>query len=326
MQAIRIVKHGGAEVLEVVDVHSPEAGPGQLLVDVAAVGVNYRDVHEREGVYGSELPRIIGAEAAGSVAEAGAGVSEFAVGDRVAGISWPGSYAAQVAVDAERVVPVPEGVSDELAAAALLQGITAQYLSTSTHAVQPGENVVAHAAAGGVGLLLTQMVTMRGGVVIATTSSEEKAHLAREAGAAEVIPYEQFTARVKELTGGLGADVVYDGVGAATFDESLESLRPRGLMVLYGTASGRVPAVDPMRLENGGSLYLTRPSIRHYTATRQELLERASAVFESIIEGRLQVRIGGRYRLDQARSAHEALEARCTTGKLVLIPESAAIA
>lgn len=326
MQAIRIVKHGGAEVLEVVDVRSPEAGPGQLLVDVAAVGVNYRDVHEREGVYGGELPRIIGAEAAGSVAEAGAGVSEFAVGDRVAGISWPGSYAAQVAVDAERVVPVPEGVSDELAAAALLQGITAQYLSTSTHAVQPGENVVVHAAAGGVGLLLTQMVTMRGGVVIATTSNEEKAQLAREAGAAEVIPYEQLTARLKELTGGLGADVVYDGVGAATFDESLESLRPRGVMVLYGTASGRVPPVDPMRLEGGGSLYLTRPSIRHYTATRQELLDRARAVFESIIEGRLQVRIGGRYRLDQARSAHEALEARRTTGKLVLIPESAAIA
>jgi NADPH2:quinone reductase len=290
-------------------------------VDAAAVGVNYRDVYEREGVYGGELPRIIGAEAAGTVAAIGEGVSEFAAGDRVAWISAPGSYATQVAVDAERVVPVPAGVSDELAAT-LMQGITAQYLTTSTHAVQPGENVLVHAAAGGVGFLLTQMVTMLGGVVIATTSTEEKAKVAREAGAAEVIPYERFAARVRELTGGLGVDVVYDGVGAATFDESLESLRPRGLMVLSGTASGRVPAVDPMRLENGGSLYLTRPSIRHYTATRQELLDRARAVFESIIDGRLQVRIGGRYPLEEARSAQEALEARRTTGKLLLIPRA----
>jgi NADPH:quinone reductase len=321
MQAIRIVKHGGPDVLEVVDVPAPEPATGQLLVDVAAVGVNYRDVYEREGVYGGELPTIIGAEAAGSVAAIGEGVTEFAAGDRVAWISGPGSYAAQVVVDAERVVPVATGVSDELAAAALLQGITAQYLSTSTHAVQPRENVIVHAAAGGVGLLLTQMVAMRGGRVIATTSSEEKAQLAREAGAAEVIPYEQFAARaMKELTGGLGVDVVYDGVGAATFDESLASLRPRGVMVLYGSASGRVPAVDPMRLENGGSLYLTRPSIRHYTATRQELLERAREIFDLITEGKLRVRIGGRYPLEEARRAHEALEGRRTTGKLVLIP------
>jgi NADPH:quinone reductase len=320
MQAIRIVKHGGPDVLEVVDVPAPEPATGQLLVDVAAVGVNYRDVYEREGVYGGGLPTIIGAEAAGSVAALGEGVSEFAAGDRVAWISGPGSYAAQVAVDAERVVPVPAGVSGELAAA-LLQGITAQYLSTSTHAVQPRENVIVHAAAGGVGLLLTQMVAMRGGRVIATTSTEEKAQLAREAGAAEVIPYEQFAARaMKELTGGLGVDVVYDGVGAATFDESLASLRPRGVMVLYGSASGRVPAVDPMRLENGGSLYLTRPSIRHYTATRQELLERAREIFDLITEDKLRVRIGGRYPLEEARRAHEALEGRRTTGKLVLIP------
>jgi NADPH:quinone reductase len=203
-----------------------------------------------------------------------------------------------------------------------MQGITAQYLTTSTHAVQPGENVLVHAAAGGVGLLLTQMVTMLGGVVIATTSTEEKAQVAREAGAAEVIPYDRFAARVRELTGGLGVDVVYDGVGAATFDESLESLRPRGVMVLSGTASGRVPAVDPRRLENAGSLYLTRPSIRHYTATRPELLDRARAVFESISGGRLQIRIGGRYPLEDARSAQEALEARRTTGKLLLIPRA----
>ena len=321
MQAIRIVKHGGPEVLEVADVPTPEPAPGQLLVDVAAVGVNYRDVYEREGLYGGELPTIIGVEAAGSVAAVGDGVSEFAAGNRVAWISGPGSYAAQVAMDAERVVPVPAGVSDELAAT-LMQGITAQYLTTSTHAVQPGENVLVHAAAGGVGLLLTQMVTMLGGVVIATTSTEEKAQVVREAGAAEVIAYDRFAARVKELTGGRGVDVVYDGVGAATFDESLESLRPRGVMVLSGTASGRVPAVDPRRLENRGSLYLTRPSIRHYTATRPELLDRARAVFESISDGRLQIRIGGRYPLEDARSAHEALEARRTTGKLLLIPRA----
>ena len=319
MQAIRITKHGGPEVLEVADVPTPEPAPGQLLVDVAAVGVNYRDVSEREGLYGGELPTIIGVEAAGSVAAVGDGVSEFAAGDRVAWVSGPGSYAAQVAVDAERVVPVPEGVSDELAAT-LMQSITAQYLTTSTHAVQPGENVLVHAAAGGVGLLLTQMVTMLGGVVIATTSTAEKAQVAREAGAADVIPYDSFAARVQELTGGLGVDVVYDGVGAATFDESLESLRPPGVMVLSGTASGRVPAVDPRRLENGGSLYLTRPSIRHYTATREELLDRARAVFESIADGRLRIRIGGRYPLEEARSAQEALEARSTTGKLLLIP------
>jgi NADPH2:quinone reductase len=215
---------------------------------------------------------------------------------------------------------VPDGVSDELAAAALLQGMTAHYLSTSTHEVQRGENVVVHAAAGGVGSLLTQLVTMRGGRVIATTSNEEKAQLAREAGATEVIGYEGFAQRVRELTDGRGADVVYDGVGRTTFDESLASLRPRGDIVLYGAASGRVPPFDPMGLEEGGSLYLTRPSIRHYTATREELLERAGGVLGWIAKGRLDVRIGGRYPLSDARRAHEDLEARRTTGKLLLVP------
>ena len=311
MRAVLIERHGGPEVMEVRDVPPPVPGTAQLLVDVAAIGVNYRDVYEREGAYGGDLPAIIGAEGAGTVAGSG---------ERVAWVSAPGSYAEQVAVDAERAVPVPAGVSDELAAAALLQGITAHYLSTSTHAVQPGENVVIHAAAGGVGLLLTQIVTMRGGRVIATTSTEEKAQLARDAGAAEVIGYDGFVERVKELTDGVGADVVYDGVGAATFDESLASLRPRGDMVLYGAASGRVPPLDPMRLEGGGSLYLTRPSIRHYTATREELLARARDVFGWIAEGKLQVRIGGRYPLSDARRAHEDLEARRTAGKLLLVP------
>jgi NADPH:quinone reductase len=310
MRAVRITEHGGPDVLEVVDVTPPEPGPGQLLVDLVAAGVNYRDVYEREGGYGGELPAIIGAEGAGRVAG----------GDRVAWVAAPGSYAEQVVVDADRAVPVPEGISDELAAAALLQGITAHYLSTSTHAVQPGENVVVHAAAGGVGLLLTQMVALRGGHVIATTSTEEKARLANEAGAAQVIGYDRFAERVKELTDGVGADVVYDGVGAATFDASLTALRPRGDMVLFGAASGRVPPFDPMRLEGGGSLYLTRPSIRHYTATHEELLERAAAVFGWITEGKLDIRIGGRYPLAEARRAHEDLEARRTTGKLLLLP------
>jgi NADPH2:quinone reductase len=310
MRAVRISAHGGPDVLEVVDVPAPEPGPDQLLVDVAAIGVNYRDVYEREGSYGGSLPAIIGAEAAGTVVD---------TGERVAWVSAPGSYAEQVAVDAERAVPVPDEIGDELAAA-LLQGITAQYLATSTHEVQEGENVLVHAAAGGVGLLLTQVVTMRGGRVIATTSSDEKAELARDAGAAEVIGYDGFAERVKELTSGAGADVVYDGVGAATFDESLASLKPRGDMILFGAASGKVPPVDPMRLEGGGSLYLTRPGIRHYTATREELLHRARDVFTWIAEGSLEVRISAHYPLEEARAAHEDLQARRTTGKLLLMP------
>jgi NADPH2:quinone reductase len=311
MRAVLIAQHGGPDVLEVVDVPPPEPGPGQLLVDVGAVGVNYRDVYEREGAYGGELPAIIGVEGAGSVVGSG---------DRVAWVSAPGSYAEQVVVDAERAVPVPNGISEELAAAALLQGMTAHYLSTSTHEVQSGENVLVHAAAGGVGLLLTQIIAMRGGRVIATTSTDEKAQLARDAGAAEVIGYDGFAERVKELTDGAGADVVYDGVGAATFDESLASLRLRGDLVLFGAASGRVPPFDPMRLEGGGSLYLTRPSIRHYTATREELRGRAQDVFEWIAEGKLEIRIGGRYPLEEARRAHEDLEGRRTSGKLLLSP------
>jgi NADPH2:quinone reductase len=309
MRAVLIRSHGGPEVLEVVHAPPPGAGPGELLVDVAAVGVNYRDVYEREGAYGGDLPRIIGVEGAGSV---------VGTGDRVAWVSAPGSYAEQVTVDPERAVPIPEDISDEVAAAALLQGITAHYLSTSTHEVEPGENVLVHAAAGGVGLLLTQIVAMRGGRVIATTSTDEKAELARDAGAADVIGYDGFAERVRELTGGRGADVVYDGVGAATFDGSLASLRPRGDLILYGAASGRVPPFDPMRLEAGGSLFLTRPGIRHYTATREELLERAGDVFGWIVEGKLEVRIGARYPLEEARRAHEDLEARRTTGKLLV--------
>jgi NADPH:quinone reductase len=311
MRAVQIQRHGGPEVMEVADVSAPAPGTGQVLVEVAAVGVNYRDVYEREGSYGGDLPAIIGVEGAGTVVGSG---------ERVAWVAAPGSYAELVVVDAERVVPLPEGVSVEVAAAVLLQGITAQYLTTATHVVRAGENVLVHAAAGGVGSLLTQLVTMRGGRVIATTSTEEKAELARKSGAAEVIGYDGFAERLKELTDGAGADVVYDGVGAATFDESLAALRPRGDLVLYGAASGRVPPVDPMRLEDGGSLFLTRPSIRHYTATREELLRRAGDLFGWIADGKLDVRIGGRYPLENARRAHEELEGRRTTCKLILVP------
>jgi NADPH:quinone reductase len=311
MRAVQIERHGGPDVLEVVDVPAPEAGPGQFVVDVAAVGVNYRDVYEREGAYGGDLPAIVGVEGAGTVAGSD---------ERVAWVSAPGSYAEQVVVDATRAVPVPDAVGDDVAAAALLQGITAHYLSSSTHEVRSGEDVLVHAAAGGVGRLLTQIVAMRGGRVIATTSTEEKATLARDAGAAEVIGYDGFAERVQELTEGRGVDVVYDGVGAATFDESLASLRPRGDMVLYGAASGRVPPFDPMRLESGGSLYLTRPSIRHYAATREALLRLGGDVFGWIADGRLEIRIGGRYPLAEARRAHEDLEGRRTTGKLILTP------
>jgi NADPH2:quinone reductase len=297
-------------VLEVRDEPVPEPRPGQLLVDVEVAGVNYRDIYERDGRYGGTPPFIAGVEGAGRVA---------ATGDVVAWTSAQGSYAEQVVLDVERAIPVPKGISNELAAAALLQGMTAHYLATSTFPVQSGDDVLLHAAAGGVGLLLTQIVKLRGGRIIATTSSDEKAELARRAGADEVIGYEGFAERVRELTGGEGVAVVYDGVGKATFDESLASLRPRGTLVLYGAASGPVPPFDPMRLENAGSLYLTRPSLRHYTAKREQLLSRASDVFGWIAAGKLDVRIGGRYPLEDARKAHEDLEGRRTTGKLLLL-------
>jgi len=320
MRAVVVTGSGGPEVLEVQDLPAPEAGPGQLVVDVEAAGVNYRDIYEREGSYGNEPPFVAGVEGAGTVTALGDGVTEHAVGDRVAWASAQGSYAEQVLVDAARAVTVPDGVTTELAAAAMLQGMTAQYLATSTYAVQPGDAVLVHAAAGGVGLLLTQVVKMRGGRVIATTSGGEKAQLARGAGADEVIGYDKFAERVRELTGGEGVAVVYDGVGRSTFDGSLASLRRRGSMVLFGAASGQPPPFAPMRLENSGSLYLTRPAIRHYTATREELLSRATDVFGWIAAGELEVRIGGRYPLEEAGRAHEDLAGRRTTGKLLLRP------
>jgi NADPH2:quinone reductase len=301
VRAIRIERHGGPEVLELRDVPPPEPGPGELLVDVTVIGVNYRDVYERTiPGYAGPLPRVVGVEGAGTVGE-----------DRVAWVDAPGSYAEQVVVSAERAVPIPDGVSDEQAVAVLLQGITAHYLCSSTYPVAEGDRVVVHAAAGGVGHLLTQLVRRRGGRVLATTSTDEKAELARAAGAEEVLGYDEFRERAR----GLEADVVYDGVGAATFDASLQALRPRGTMVLYGAASGQ-PAPFPPGSLAARSLFLTRPALHHYTATRDELLERARAVFDA----KLDVRIGARYPLEEARRAHEDLEARRTTGKLLLTP------
>jgi len=316
-----VTRNGGPEVLEVRDEPAPTPEAGQLLVDLEAAGVNYRDIYEREGGgYGAPPPTIAGVEGAGTIAAVGDGVSDFTVGERVAWTAAQGSYAEQVVVDAARAVPLPDGMSSELAAAVLLQGMTAHYLATSTYPVQAGDDILVHAAAGGVGLLLTQIVKLRGGRVIATTSSEEKATLARKAGADEVVGYEGFAEQARALTGGVGVAAVYDGVGKATFDAGFTALRPRGYLVLYGAASGPVPPFDPVQLQRGGSLYLTRASLQNYTATREELLTRAGEVFAWVANGTLDVRIGGRYPLAEARRAQEDLAARRTTGKLLLLP------
>jgi len=320
VRAVRVSRYGGPEVLELVELDTPAPGPGQLLVDVSVAGVNFRDVYEREGMgYGGPLPLVTGSEGAGTVAAIGDGVSDVHVGDRVAWSHAPGSYAEQVLVEAASAIPLPSGVRDEIAAAVLLQGMTAHYLSHDVYPVQDGDTVLVHAGAGGVGLLLTQLSRNRGGRVISTVSSDEKAGLSRAAGAAETIPYAGFRERVLALTGGEGVAAVYDGVGRATFDESLASLRVRGTMALYGASSGAVDPVDPRRLMTGGSLILTRPSLPHFTRTREELLWRSSAVLGAVGDGSLAVRIGGRYPLADARRAQEDLQGRGTTGKLVLI-------
>jgi NADPH2:quinone reductase len=320
MRAIVISRKGGPDVLELKEEPEPVAGDDELLVAVEAIGVNYRDVYEREGrgaAYGrAEVPLIVGAEGAGTVLQ---GAGEFAEGDRVVWAAAPASYAERVAVPVADAVRVPDAVPSDLAAASLLQGMTAHYLSHSTYPVQPGDVAVVHAAAGGVGLLLTQMIKARGGTVIATTSTEEKAALAREAGADHTLSYEDFKDRVLELTGGEGAAVVYDAIGATTFEDGIDALRTRGMMVLYGMASGPAPAYDPQRLQ-ARSLYITRPGLPGYAATREELLERAGDVLGWIADGSLEIRIGGRYPLEDARRAHEDLEARRSTGKLLLIP------
>jgi NADPH2:quinone reductase len=322
MRAVVIERHGGPEVLSVTSRPSPEPGPGQLLVDVEAAGVNYMDIYQRQGLppYGGDLPVVPGAEGAGTVAATGDGVTEAAVGDRVAWAGVPGSYAERALVPAERAVPVPDGVDTRVAAAVMLQGATAHYLCNDTYPVAEGDVVVVHAAAGGVGRLLTQLAKRRGGVVVATTSTQEKAELARRAGADRLAGYDDFRAVTREVSGGTGAAAVYDGVGAATFDQSLDALRPRGYMVLYGASSGPVPPFDLQRLAAGGSLFITRPTLGHYLATREELLRRTGELFSWIQRGELDVRIGATYRLQDAARAQEDLGSRRTTGKLLLLP------
>jgi NADPH2:quinone reductase len=291
-----------------------------VVVDVAAAGVNFIDIYRRSGVYQQPVPYVPGSEGAGTVVAVGEGVHEFSPGDHVAWSEGPGSYAERVAVAAHDAVPVPNGIDLKLAGAVMLQGLTAHYLCHSTFPVADGTFTVVHAAAGGVGLLLTQMIKDIGGTVVATTSSTAKAALAKEAGADFVTTYEEFPDVVREVTGGRGADVVFDGVGKATFDASLSALRRRGTMVLYGGSSGQVPPFDLQRLNSGGSLYVTRPTLAHYVADRAELVWRAGDVFEQIVKGSLRVRVGAEYALADAPRAHEDLAGRRTTGKLILIP------
>jgi NADPH2:quinone reductase len=324
MRAIVIERNGGPEVLEPRDRPEPEPGPGELLVALEAAGVNFRDVYERRGGYGTPPPLVAGAEGAGTVVATGPDVTELGPGERVAWTSATGSYAERVIVKADRAVPVPADTGSDLAAAVLLQGMTAHYLATSTYPIRRGDTVLVHAAAGGVGLLLTQIAKLRGARVIATASTDEKRALAREHGADEAIDYAGFAEEVRRLTGGAGVHAVYDGVGRDTFDAGLDALRPRGTMALYGYASGEPEPFMLDRLGGGRSLFVTRPTLPAYTAGRDDLLARAEQVLEWVGTGKLRVLIGGRYPLDEARRAHEDLESRKTRGKLLLIPPAAA--
>jgi len=321
MKAIVVKQTGGPEVLEVVNLPVPEPKPNEAVVKIAASGVNFIDTYQREGRYHVPLPFVLGQEGAGVVTSIGPEVKSVKPGDRVAWTSILGSYAEYAAVAGERLVQVPQGVSDQQAASVMLQGMTAHYLSHDTFPLKRGQTTLVHAAAGGVGLLLVQMAHNIGAHVIATVSTEEKAKLARQAGADEVILYTQvdFEAETKRLTGGKGLDVVYDSVGKTTFEKGLNVLRPRGMMVLFGGSSGPVPPLDPIRLAKG-SLYLTRPTLVQYTVTTEELRARASAVFQMIAEGKLKLRIEHIYPLADAQRAHRELEGRKTTGKLLLIP------
>lgn len=320
MRAVQVSEQGGPEVLRLVNVDAPVLGEEQVLVDVGAAGVNFIDIYRRSGTYPLDTPFVSGIEGAGTVTAVGSGVHDHAVGDRIAWKEATGSWAEQVAVAADEAVPVPDGVTDELAAAVLLQGLTAHYLVHSLYPISPGDWAIVHAAAGGVGALLTQIVKAAGGKVLATASTAEKQETARAAGADEVCSYDGFAERARELTDGAGVAVVYDGVGADTFDEGLQALRIRGTFALYGAASGPVPPVDPQRLNAAGSLFLTRPTLAHYARPGAELTERATAVFGLVADGTLDVAIGGRYRLEQAREAMEDLAGRRTEGKLLLIP------
>jgi NADPH:quinone reductase len=322
MRAIRIHRTGGPEVMQVEELPTPTPGPGQVLVKVEAAGVNFMDVYVRAGGYPRELPWALGEEGAGVVTAVGPGVSDVSTGARVAWAAAPGSYATDVLVQADRLVPVPAGVSTRDAAAVMLQGMTAHYLAYSTFPLHQGETCLVHAAAGGVGLLLVQLAKRLGARVFGTTSTEDKAKLAREAGADEIFLHDgpPFDEAARAKTAGRGVDVVYDSVGAATFDRSLLALRPRGMLVLFGQSSGRVPPFDLQVLNARGSLFVTRPTLGSYVATRAELLERANAILGAVAAGELRVRVHAALPLDAAAEAHRALESRGTTGKLLLLP------
>jgi NADPH2:quinone reductase len=322
MKAIQVKQPGGPEAMELVELPVPEPKANEAVVKLAASGVNFIDVYQREGRYKVPLPFVLGQEGAGVVTAMGADVKSVKPGDHVAWCGLMGSYAEYAAVAADRLVAVPTGVTDQQAAGAMLQGMTAHYLSHDTYPLKRAETALVHAAAGGVGLLLVQMAHNIGARVIATVSTDEKAKLAREAGADEVILYTQadFEAETKRLTGGKGVDVVYDSVGKTTFEKGLNVLRPRGMMVLFGGSSGAVPPFDLIALSTKGSLYVTRPTLGAYTATREELVARSGAVFGMMAAGKLKLRIDHTYPLAEAQRAHRELEGRKTTGKLLLIP------
>ncbi|MCE2432063.1 MAG: quinone oxidoreductase [Candidatus Latescibacteria bacterium] len=322
VKAIRISQYGGAEVLSFEDIDVADPGEGQVRITIEAAGVNFIDTYHRTGLYPLDLPLTLGLEGAGTVNAVGAGVSALAEGDRVAWKSVAGSYAEQVVADAAEVVKIPSDVATKTAAAVMLQGLTAHYLVNSTYPIREGDTCLIHAAAGGVGLLLVQMAKMRGARVIGTTSTEEKAALARGAGADDIILYTErdFEAEVLNLTDSKGVEVVYDSVAKATWEKSINCLKPRGYMVFFGNASGPVPPIDPLLLSQQGSIYLTRPTLNSYTQTREEYLQRTREVMSWIQDGELDVRIGEEHPLENTAEAHNRLEGRQTTGKVLLIP------
>ncbi|MCC9198226.1 quinone oxidoreductase [Arthrobacter sp. zg-Y820] len=319
-KAIVVPAPGGPEILRFEDVDLPQPGPKELLVRVGAVGVNFIDTYKRSGIYPMAHPFIPGAEAAGTVVASGRDVAAFREGARVATAEGGGTYSEYTIMEADKALPIPDGVSDEIAAALPMQGMTAHYLCNSTFPVEEGQTVLTHAGAGGVGLLLIQLLKAKGATVITTASSDEKRELARSAGADYALGYDGFAEAVRQLTDGRGVDVVYDGVGKATFDGSLGSLRKRGMLVLFGGASGQVPPFDIQRLNSSGSLYLTRPTLDDYLLTAEERQWRAHELFEMVRDGTLDVRIGATYPLAEAAAAQTALEGRKTTGKVLLLP------
>ena len=323
MHVVRVAEYGGPEAMRLDELPTPDPGPGQVRVQVAAAGVNFIDIYQRSGQYRVPLPFALGGEGAGTVEPLGDGVSGLQVGQHVAWAGVPGSYASHVLAPAERLVPVPDGVDLQAAAAVMLQGMTAHYLVHSTYRLGPAHRCLIHAAAGGVGQLFCQMARFREtALIIGTAGTRDKAQLAREAGAHEVIVYTEadFAEEVKRITGGGGLDVVYDSVGKDTFDRSLACLKPRGTLVLFGASSGPVPPMDPNVLQNLGSLFLTRPTLRDYTASREELVWRAGDLFNWLTEGRLRLRIERSYPLAEAASSHRDLAGRATAGKLLLVP------